>query len=207
VDVTHAITPSGNVLSTYWGPHEGPQADVFSAQGGYEYSGQAYGTSTHQVELSCVDCHMPPVVGNENVADHSFEPSLTVCVNCHAGATSFDIDGGETRNQTEMFEFEGDLNDAGFLTRATAPPFTPLSPTELTDGQFALDTARTGAGAVDAGPGGLSAAQAGALYNYLLIARGGGSGVHNPTYTQELIFDSIVALTGEAPKSLPLRPF
>jgi hypothetical protein len=52
----------------------------------------------------------------------------------------------------------------------------------------------------------LSASEAGALYNYELIAKGGGNGVHNPKYTQQLIYDSIFALTGKAPVSLPVRP-
>jgi hypothetical protein len=206
-DVTHYVTPTGNTLSAHWGPHEGPQADVFSAIGGYQYSGETYGTSTHQLKLSCVDCHMAPVTDNKNVGDHSFEPSLSVCVNCHTGATSFDVNGGETLNQTEMFEFEADLNMAGFLTRSAAAPYLPLSAANLTDGQFATDSARTGAGAIDGGaPVLLTADQAGALYNYLLIAKGGGSGVHNPTYTQQLIYDSIFALTNAAPVSLPVRP-
>jgi hypothetical protein len=206
-DVTHYITPTGNNLSAYWGPHEGPQADVFSAKGGYEYPGQTYGTSTHQLKLSCVDCHMAPVASNRNVGNHSFEPSLSVCQNCHAGATSFDVNGGQTLDQTEMFELEADLNDAGFLTRSTAAPYTALVGTELTDGQFASDSPRTGAGAVDGGPPvPLDAAQAGALYNYMIIAKGGGGGVHNPKYTQQLIYDSVFALTSKAPTTLPLRP-
>lgn len=206
-DVTQYITATGNALSSHWGPHEGPQADVFSAKGGYEYPGQTYGTSTHQLELTCTDCHMAPVTGNQNVGDHSFEPNLSVCLGCHAGATSFDINGGETLDQTEMFELEADLNTAGYLTRSAAAPYLPLTAANLLDGMFSTDAPRTGAGAVDGGPPvTLSASEAGALYNYELIAKGGGNGVHNPKYTQQLIYDSIFALTGKAPVSLPVRP-
>jgi hypothetical protein len=209
-DVTQYITSTGNKLSAYWGPHEGPQADIFSAIGGYQYPGETYGTSTHELKLTCTDCHMPPVTDNQNVGDHSFNPSLSVCVNCHAGATSFDVNGGETLDQTEMFELEADLNTAGFLTRAAAAPYAPLSAANLADGQFASDSPRTWT-AVDGGADGgppptLTAGEAGALYNYLLIAKGGGNGVHNPKYTQQLIYDSIVALTGKPPTSLPMRP-
>jgi hypothetical protein len=204
-DVTQYITPTGNVISEYWGPHEGPQADIFSAKGGYEYPGETYGTSTHQLELSCTDCHMAPVADNKNVGDHSFEPTLSVCLGCHAAATSFDVNGGETLDQTEMFEFEADLNKAGYLTRSTAAPYGPLTAANLADGMFSSDSARTSD--PDGGtPVTLDASQAGALYNYFLIAKGGGNGVHNPTYTQQLIYDSIVALTGKPPISLPVRP-
>jgi len=72
---------------------------------------------------------------------------------------------------------------------------------------FSTDAPRTGAGAIDGGPPvTLTASEAGALYNYELIAKGGGNGVHNPKYTQQLIYDSIFGLTGKAPVSLPVRP-
>ena len=45
-----------------------------------------------------------------------------------------------------------------------------------------------------------------ALYNYIIIARGAGRGVHNPVYVQELLYDSIVTMTGAAPVSIPTRP-
>ena len=48
----------------------------------------------------------------------------------------------------------------------------------------------------------LSADYAGALYNYLLIVRGSGMGVHNPVYVRQLIYDSIVAVTGAPPAGL-----
>jgi hypothetical protein len=205
-DVTQYITPAGNALSQYWGPHEGPQADIFSAAGGYEYPGKTYGTSTHQLKLSCVNCHMPPVADNQNVADHSFQPDLSVCLTCHAGVTSFDVNGGQTLDATEMSELEADLNAAGFLTRATAAPYGPIADAGVAADLFASDFARGGATTSDGGALGLSAPQAGALYNFFLIAKGGGGGVHNPKYTQQLIFDSVFALTGKAPTSLPIRP-
>lgn len=91
------------------------------------------------------------------------------------------------------------LNDAGFLTRSAAAPYTALSPSDLLDPAFALDQVLPGAKNVPA-------AVAGALYNYLLLARGSADGVHNPVYTRELIFDSYKALTGTTPNSLPTRP-
>src|SRR5580658_1586764 len=62
VDVTNYIAPTGNpITSVYWGPHEGPQADLFTGVGGYHFPGQTYGESTHEQKLSCVDCHMVPI--------------------------------------------------------------------------------------------------------------------------------------------------
>ena len=53
---------------------------------------------------------------------------------------------------------------------------------------------------------GLTADQAGALYDYFLVARGAASGVHNPAYTKQLIYDAVFALKGAAPNAIPARP-
>ena len=198
-DVTSYITASNSLTSTHWGPHEGPQADIFSAKGGYQYPGMSYGTSTHQVKLTCIDCHMPAVTENRGVPDHSFAPRLSACQGCHAGATSFDISSGQTTIKTAMLQFEMALNNAGYLTRSVAATYLTLQPTELGDGNFDLDQPR---------PWGspLTAAQAGALYNYILIARGGASGVHNPTYIKQLLVDSYNSLPGVLPTLALSRP-
>jgi hypothetical protein len=46
----------------------------------------------------------------------------------------------------------------------------------------------------------------GALYNYLLLARGSGGGVHNPLYVRQLIFDSVLELTNNPPATVTIRP-
>jgi hypothetical protein len=198
-DVTSYITASNPLTSTHWGPHEGPQADIFSAQGGYQYPGASYGTSTHQQKLTCIDCHMPEVTANRGVPDHSFAPRLSACQGCHAGATSFDVSAGQTLVIGGMRQFQAALNAAGYLTRGLTSPYPGLQPTELTDNAFDLDQPRPGGAA-------LTVSQAGALYNYILIARGGASGVHNPTYIKQLLVDSYTALTGNVPPITVSRP-
>ena len=90
------------------------------------------------------------------------------------------------------------LNDAGYLTRSEKAPYAVLSPTELEDTQFALDSTRPSVG--------LTALQAGALYDYLLVARGSALGVHNPAYTLELLYDAVFVFKGAAPAAIPSRP-
>jgi hypothetical protein len=51
----------------------------------------------------------------------------------------------------------------------------------------------------------LDANTAGALYNYLIIARGKDFGVHNPTYTKQLLWDSIKYLKGSNPSFMSSR--
>jgi hypothetical protein len=204
VDITNYLSPTGNAItSEHWGPHEGPQADVFTGVGGYQYKGQTYGQSTHEQKLSCVDCHMVTVADNSNVADHSFNANLAACKSCHATATTFDVNGFQAQIQAALTQIETWFNAHGFLTRATAAPYTPLTATQLGDGSWGQDQP-VPAATIDGGL--LTQDQAGALYDYILVARGGASGVHNPKYTAQLLYDSYSALTGVALAAFPQRP-
>jgi hypothetical protein len=201
--VTNYITPGPtNNISQYWGPHEGPQADVFTGKGGYEYKFVVYGTATHEQQLSCHDCHMADVATNGGYPDHSFYAQLSVCTKtCHTGATSFDMNGAQTKfyggapTQSNMREFQAALNAAGLITRSQP---NGLTQAELGDGQWALDQGRSVQG--------VDADKAGALYNYMLLARGSAKVAHNPKYCRELFWDSMVALTASNPTTLQARP-
>jgi hypothetical protein len=146
---------------------------------------------------------MMPVAANSNVPDHSFNPELAVCRNCHAGATTFDINGFQSQIEAAMTEIETYLSGQGLLTRASTPPYTPLAASQLGDGNWDQDLPVPG-GNFDGGL--LTQDQAGALYNYILVARGGASGVHNPVYAAQLLYDSYFALTGLPLASFPARP-
>jgi len=151
--------------------------DSFTGVGGYHFPGQTYGESTHEQRLSCVDCHMVPVADNSSVPDHSFNPNLSACLSCHATATTFDVNGFESDVKAALTQIETWFNAQGLLTRATATPYIPLTPTQLGDGNWAEDMPVPGSG-TDGGL--LTQNQAGALYDYILVARGGAYGVHNP---------------------------
>ncbi|MGO9837738.1 MAG: ammonia-forming cytochrome c nitrite reductase subunit c552 [Polyangiaceae bacterium] len=204
VDITNYITPTGNkITSAFWGPHEGPQADLFTGVGGYHFAGQTYGESTHEQKLSCVDCHMVNVADNSNVPDHSFNPNLSACLSCHATATNFNVNGFQSQIQAALTQIETWFNAQGYLTRATAAPYAPLTTAQLGDGNWAEDNPVPGA-TIDGGL--LTQAQAGALYDYILVARGGASGVHNPKYIAQLLYDSYYALSGLPLAAFPERP-
>lgn len=203
-DVTNYVLASNNLSSVNWGPHEGPQADVYSGKGGYHYAGQTYQNSSHQAfKNGCVNCHMPPVVENAGIGNHSFYAQLSACQQggCHVDTTSFDVIGGMSAMGTNIQDLRVALNDAGYLTRSTAAPYAPLSATDLKDLNFSLDKSRP-----DVANTALSADIAGAVYNYLLLARGSASGVHNPLYTRQLVFDSYKAIKSAPPPSLLTRP-
>ena len=207
-DVTFYITPTNKLNSPYWGPHEGPQTDVYSGLGGYHFDGMTYGTSVHAtIGTGCTSCHMQPVATNKNVPDHSMQPALAFCKSCHTtfAGTNFDVQGGQSLVRSALRELQAALNAKNLLSRGTAKPYPPLGDLELGDDSFELDKTRPG-GNIDGSDVVLDAATAGALYNYLLIARSKDFGVHNPTYAKQLLFDSIKQIKGTAPVSLPVRP-
>jgi len=204
-DVSSYISTTANtsITSYRWGPHDGPQADVYSGKGGYHFSfAPGYGTSAHvTVANACVSCHMQPVAANANVPDHTMKPALAYCKTCHTTytGTTYDIQGGRSAVTKALFELQAALDGAGYLTRSEASPYPQLSDDDKADGQFQHDLARPG--------NSLTPDQAGALYNYLIIARSKDLGIHNPTYTKQLLWDSIIAITGNPPQnSLSARP-
>lgn len=207
-DVSVYIGANNSLSSRYWGPHSGPQSDVYSGKGGYHFAGMSYSSSAHTtVANACVSCHMAPVPGNANVPDHTMKPALAFCKTCHTqySGTSFDVQGGQTIVRKALAELQAALNAAGMLTRSEASPYGALSDDDLEDGQFHLDYVRP-----NGGPGNAhiqaNAATAGALYNYLIIARSKDYGVHNPTYAKQLLWDSIKQIKGSDPTSLASRP-
>ncbi|MBX3185833.1 MAG: hypothetical protein KF819_02415 [Labilithrix sp.] len=208
-DVTFYVRATNNTLSSVnWGPHEGPQADVYSGKGGYEFAGLAYASSAHAgLADACVSCHMRPVAANGDVPDHTMKPAVAFCKTCHTQytGTSFDIQNGQTLVRDALGELQAALNAAGMLTRSGGAPYAPLADDQLEDRQFHLDKVRPG-GAPGGGHVVADGPTAGALYNYLVVARSKDLGVHNPTYAKQLLWDSIKQVTGADPVNLPGRP-
>jgi hypothetical protein len=146
---------------------------------------------------------MAPVESNQGIGNHNFYPQLSTCqaAGCHVSATSFDVIGGQTDMRASLQELREALNAEGWLTRSEIAPYEALTPEQLEDAQLAEDAVRPGPQSNN-----LSANEAGAIYNYLLLARGSGGGVHNPLYVRQLIFDSYEAVTGGPPATIPTRP-
>lgn len=208
-DVTNYITGPTNITSVYWGPHGGPHADIFTGKGGYHFAGKTYNSTTHQTASSlsdgCASCHMPGIETNEGVANHSFKPQVAKCITCHEGhdpAEGFNVNNGQEQIAGMLRDLREALNDVPHeaLTREENTGSSELTPNQLADDEFVHDEPRPGAS--------LSQDEAGALYNYLIAARGSALGVHNPRYTAQLIWDSYEALTNTtlANTTLGARP-
>jgi hypothetical protein len=185
-DVTNYVLATNNIGSAYWGPHEGPAADVYSGAGGYQYD-KSYGNSSHQnFSDGCVHCHMPSGDTNQGVGNHSFYAQLSVCNECHANPPNFDIVGGQSKVKVWLQRLRVSLNDLQLLSLDGT---SALDAPTLAKDDFAADQARIKTGV----PGDV----AGALYNYFVIARASALGVHNPRYVGQLLYDSIEATGGD----------
>jgi hypothetical protein len=148
------------VDSTHWGPHHGPQSAMLLGLAG---AGEVEGTpSAHatMVADTCVACH----VGEGG--NHTFEPDVAACQECHSGMETFDDTGLQTEVQEGLDLLQAALTAKGLLDA---------------EGTMVV--------------GSYPAAEASALWNWIFISMEDKSlGVHNPTYTRALIEASLAAL-------------
>jgi hypothetical protein len=148
------------VTSTHWGPHHGGQGSMLmGVAGSPDVEGNPSSHAT-MVEGTCVTCHM----GEEY--NHSFEPAVERCQECHSGMESFDDTGLQTEVQEKLDQLEVELVARGWLDEEGHPAVTFVP-----------------------------APEAYALWNWIYIAHEDGSlGVHNPAYTRDLLDASLETL-------------
>lgn len=154
-DFPAAVDGQVEITSTHWGPHHGGQGSMLLGIAGAGVEGNP---SKHfeQVENTCVGCHMVE-------SNHSYEPSIDACTECHESIESFDLNGVQTEVKAKLDELEGLLVAAGYLDEEGHPAVQTI-PEEF----------------------------AAALWNWIYIAHEDGSyGVHNPSYTLDLLDASI----------------
>jgi hypothetical protein len=196
-DVVNFIVTTNNVSSSTWGPHNGPQTDVYSGKGGYHYAGKTYTNSAHQNFTGttasgngCVRCHMPADDANMGIGNHSFYAQTSACASCHGTLSNFDVNAAQSNTKVRLRALRTELNAQNMLSR---DGLVPLTQAQLDDDDFALDKALPSS--VHSPNNALPADVAGALYNYFVVARGSALSVHNPKYTAQLLFDSLTALS------------
>jgi len=164
-DYDAAAVDSFNISSSHWGPHHGPHATLVYGMGGYEVPGsmsyEADGSTSHFADAGCTTCHM-------HDGNHSWHPELASCTECHASATSFDVNGV----QTEIAGLIQDLEDA----------LVAKGVMEVTDGEAHVVTGK------------YPPAQVGAFFNYATMVDDRSNGVHNPAYIKALLTNSIESL-------------
>ena len=190
-NVYAATTPG----STYFGPHEGPQADMLEGTNGYTY-GQSIPSSAHAFVThdTCVQCHMQATTSGTpaflNAGGHTFKTDFTpagsttpvelvgACQSCHGP----DI----TQFNFPLFDYNGDGKIDGVQTEVQEL-LDQLS-SMLPGGNGKPQTALT----IDAT---WTQPQLEAAYNWLFVTNDGSKGIHNTAYAVGLIKASIEDLS------------
>jgi hypothetical protein len=179
--------------SSRFGPHHGPQADMFLGVNGYTY-GKTIPSSAHRdaITNACVTCHMQATASTDPTfllaGGHTFSMTATVngtemdmvgaCAKCHGPISTFDFprqdydgDGVVNGIQTEV---QGLLNQLGLL----------LPPVGVAKSSLNITTNWT-------------RQQLRAAWNYQMVLEDRSMGVHNLAYTVGLLKASIADLTGD----------
>ncbi|MGB7769171.1 MAG: multiheme c-type cytochrome [Verrucomicrobiia bacterium] len=184
---TTAATTRG---SAYFGPHEGPQADMLEGVNGFTY-GQSIPSSAHASAVSntCVTCHMQILAISDpaltHAGGHTFEMSwnnddlVGACQQCHGSITAFDFpvenfdgDGATEGVQTQIQNLLNELSEL-------------LPPVGTIKTSLSINS-------------GWNPQQLEAAYNWLFVEKDGSLGVHNTAYAAGLLQASIANLTGNA---------
>ena len=184
----YAATSRG---SAYFGPHEGPQADMLEGVNGFTY-GQAIPSSAHAnaVSNSCVACHMQTIASTDpaylHAGGHTFENSyngedlVAACQSCHGAAvTTFDF---------PLQDYNGDGVIQGVQTEVQSllnRLSTYLPPDNSVKSSLTITSTWT-------------QPQLEAAYNWLFVEKDGSLGIHNTAYAVGLLKSSIANLTGDA---------
>lgn len=157
-----AVDGKVKVTSTHWGGHHGPEAALLLGVGG-ALGVEGKPTSHYStVKDTCVTCHLGGAGPNAN---HTFMPVAATCVQCHADATSLDVNGKQTEIKDKLEKVKAALQAKGLMDK---------------DGVVVV--------------GEYPEAQAGALWNYLFVEEDKSDGVHNIPYANAMLDAALEAL-------------
>jgi hypothetical protein len=176
-------TDSITINSPYWGPHDGPQANVLLGLDAFVFTGATYSNSSHTAAVTsgCPTCHMATpfknIAGGHQAgltySEFGQDVDLTNGCNtsgCHTNLTDFDVNGIQDSVSTLLRNLRTIL---------------------ITDAILSPDTSSITVNA----PLRTSITKAGALYNFLLFHSDRSLGVHNTQYTMDALNASIEKLS------------
>lgn len=166
------------ITNARFGPHYGPQANIFIGKGGYEIAGSMpYQNSVHTNIISdgCITCHMAPPVGYDagghqmSIKYGTSSYNYSGCSGCHTDAA--ELTARMNNNREEIYgltiELRDLLIDHGLLNEGNLLVPTPIDVTHD---------------------------QAGAILNYKFVYGDKSHGAHNYKYVKALLINSIESL-------------
>ena len=176
-------------LTTRFGPHHGPQGDIFAGTGGYEYAGYTYSNSPHtNVTVNgCINCHMSPSTGTvlgghswtmEAVTLEGTEQNLTGCnaSTCHSPALADLNFHGVQDTVVAYLDTLGKALLAAGLVQISVDSSDPGFDTTYVPKNNKIVKHKDSTGAV---------------YNYMMVSEDRSEGVHNTHYTMALLKSSL----------------
>ncbi len=194
------ITAS-TTLSSRFGPHHGPQADLLLGSNGYEYANYTYSQTNHKGATTanglnaCIECHMK-TTSNNVIGGHSWN-------------MSYDLNGTEILNTDACTPCHGAINDFSDITlgnnsvQDSVAMLTETLRLQLVAAGLLNDTTGVNADLPIAVK--TSADSAGAVWNYLIVEADRSEGVHNAKYILGLLDSSIKFLNPGASAITPAR--
>lgn len=193
--VCHQIRPADPpiesedpITSSRWGTHHGPQANLLSGQGAWEFDGAYAANAMHNTSISngCIGCHMADAPESGNAGGHTFwvqyEYHSALEVNskgcsCHGWdddeEAALAVEAQAMAFGEDMATLKALLVDAEWLTESDSV-IPATAPTEADD--------------------------RGALFNYQMLREDRSNGTHNPVYAQAVLDASIAHMEA---KKLP----
>lgn len=199
------VVDLSTTLKSSRGAHHGPQGDMLGGFNGYSYNMPFNKNSAHPTAVpdTCVHCHMaapsqsgkgistPPKVGGHTMSmldeDLNTSNALNACSSCHKGLSTYnrpargDYDGN---GQVEGIQTEV----KGLLTILRTKILATIAGTSVdATGRIAIDSTSYAK---------LNLGQQGAIYNYNFVWEDGSFGVHNTSYTVQLLQRSYAGVAG-----------
>ena len=156
------------VTSSRFGPHHGVEAQMMMGEGGMGIRSRP-NVHYKRVEDTCVNCHMGPV-GEKDPNDplpalarnHTFEPQVGYCIDCHEGLNNFDYEGVQTEVQVLIDEVKPLLIAKGIM-----------------DGREGMENRSV--------PGTYPEEVVNAMWNYMLVVEDASKGVHHSDWAKQLL--------------------
>jgi hypothetical protein len=196
----HARASATNSVATFpitggrFGPHHGPQTDIFMGVNGYTY-GQNIPSSAHRDALTngCVTCHMQPTAAGDPAfllaGGHTFSVIYTngstniqmtaACAQCHGPITTFNMQRADYNGDGIIEGVQTEVQHLLDRLSTLLPPDnsvkTSLSPQKS-----------------------WTTSQLAAAWNWSIVMEDRSRGVHNVAYVVGLLKASIGDLTGDA---------
>jgi mono/diheme cytochrome c family protein len=191
-------------LSSHFGPHHGPEADMILGVNGFEIPGRNYSSSPHAlvIEDTCASCHLARPEGryslSPQVGGHSFylkgevhgstKVNVAACSSCHEGIGQ----EGEFFGVTA----KADYDDDGTIEVVQAEVEGLLHLIVNSEGTGVLQTSNPPAYRPDGSWNSTRGLEfpveiVAAVWNYKFVEEDRSIGVHNTKYAVQLLMDTV----------------